>query len=79
MQAVKELALILMNPLHLDVEERVGVDLDLVLSLKVCGELQLVFLRQGGGAELSCRPQPVLQMYFLAWRRRLEGSQQPAA
>lgn len=33
MEAVEELAFIFMNPLHLDVEERVGVDVDFVFLL----------------------------------------------
>lgn len=33
MEAVEELAFIFMNPLHLDIEERVGVDVDFVFLL----------------------------------------------
>lgn len=32
-EAVEQLAFIFMNPLHLDVEERVGVDVDFVFPL----------------------------------------------
>lgn len=38
-EAVEELAFIFMNSLHLDVEERVGVDMDFVFLLQVCSEL----------------------------------------
>lgn len=44
MKAIEKLALIFMNPFHLDVEEGVGVDVDFVLPLEVCREFQLVFL-----------------------------------
>ena len=33
MEAVEELAFLFMNPLHLDIEERVGVDVDFVFLL----------------------------------------------
>jgi hypothetical protein len=46
-KAVEELTLIFMDPFHLDVKERVGVDVDFVFSLQVCRELQLVFLQAG--------------------------------
>lgn len=45
MKAVEKLALVFMNPFHLDVEEGVGVDVDFVFPLKVCREFQLVFLQ----------------------------------
>lgn len=45
MKAIEKLALIFMNPFHLDVEEGVGVDVDFVLPLEVCREFQLVFLQ----------------------------------
>lgn len=44
-KAIEKLALIFMNPFHLDIEEGVGVDVDFVFSLEVCRELQLVFLK----------------------------------
>lgn len=44
-KAVEKLAFIFMNPFHLDVEERVGVDVDFVFPLEVRRELQLVFLQ----------------------------------
>lgn len=57
MKAIEKLALIFMNPFHLDIEEGVGVDVDFVFSLKVCRELQLVFLKieetEGNGASVS--------------------------
>lgn len=43
-EAVEQLALVLVDALHLDVEERVGVDLHLVLLLQVGRKLQLVLL-----------------------------------
>lgn len=39
MEAVEELAFIFVNPLHLDIEERVGVDVDFVFLLQVRREL----------------------------------------
>lgn len=43
-QAVEQLPLVLMDPLHLHVEHGVGVDLHLVLLFKKGGELHLVLL-----------------------------------
>lgn len=51
-QAVEQLALVLVDPLHLHIKHGAGVDLHLVLLLQVCSELQLVLLE--GGAE-TCR------------------------
>ena len=45
-QAVEQLSLVLMDPLHLDVKHGVGVDLHLVVLLQVGGKLQLVLLRK---------------------------------
>lgn len=45
MKAIEKLALIFMNPFHLDVEKGVGVDVDFVLPFEVCREFQLVFLQ----------------------------------
>lgn len=44
-KAVEKLALIFMNPFHLDIKEGVGVDVNFVFPLEVCRELQLVFLQ----------------------------------
>ena len=44
MQAVEQLPLVLVDPLHLHVEHGVGVDLHLVVLLQVHSELHLVFL-----------------------------------
>lgn len=44
MQAVEKLPLVLVDSLDLDVKHGVGVDLHLIMLLKVCGKLQLVFL-----------------------------------
>lgn len=43
-QAVEQLALVLVDPFDLNVEHGVGVDLHLVVILQVHGELHLVFL-----------------------------------
>lgn len=45
MKAIEKLALIFMNPFHLDVKEGVGVDVHFVFPLEVCREFQLVFLQ----------------------------------
>ena len=52
-QAVEQLSLVLVDPLHLDVKHGVGVDLHLVVLLQVDGELQLVFLRRQEEAKKS--------------------------
>lgn len=44
-EAVEQLSFILVNPLHLDVEHGVGVDLHLVLLLQVGGKFHFVLLR----------------------------------
>jgi len=44
-QAVEQLPLVLVDPLHVHVEHGVGVDLHLVVLLQVGGELHLVLLR----------------------------------
>lgn len=49
-KAVEELAFIFVDPFHLDIKERVGVDVDFVFPLQICRELQLVFLRAEWGA-----------------------------
>lgn len=43
-QAVQQLPLVLMDPLHVHVEHGGGVDFHLVFLLQECRELQLVFL-----------------------------------
>lgn len=44
MQAVQQLSLVLVDSLDLDVKHRVGVDLYLVVLLKVYRKLQLILL-----------------------------------
>lgn len=48
MQAVEQLPLVLMDPLHLHVKHGVGVDLHFVLFFQVGRELQLVLLQIKG-------------------------------
>ena len=43
-QAVEQLPLVLMDPLHVHVEHGRGVDLDPILLLQEGGELDLIFL-----------------------------------
>lgn len=45
-QAVEQLPLVLVDPLHVDVEHGRQVDFDPVLLLQVLGELQLVVLQK---------------------------------
>lgn len=53
------------NPFHLDVEEGVGVDVDFVFPLKVCRELQLVFLQieEAEGSPVTLQLQKTLQSH----------------
>lgn len=44
-EAVEQLPFVLVNPLHVDIEHGVGVDLHLVVLLKVGGKLHLVLLK----------------------------------
>ena len=44
MQAVEQLSLVLMDPLDLHVEHRLGVDLHLIVLLQIGRELHLVLL-----------------------------------
>lgn len=71
-EAVEELAFVFMDPLHLDVEERVGVDMDFVFLLQICRELQFVFLKAGEGGELTNRPQPQEIRYSHFFPRKVE-------
>jgi hypothetical protein len=69
-QAVEELPLVLMNPFHLDVKERVGVDVDFVFPLEVCRELQLVFLQieEAEGSPEGLQLQKTLQSHCFPLR-----------
>lgn len=44
-QAVEQLSFVLVDPLHLHVKHGAGVDLHLVVLLKMCSELHLVLLK----------------------------------
>lgn len=65
MKAIEKLAFILMNPLHLDVEEGVGVDVDFVFPLQVRREFQLVFLQIEGAEASSVSLQLQKNPYYL--------------
>ena len=54
-QGVQQLALVLVDPLHVHVKHGVGVQLDLVVLLQVASQLHLVLLERGSerkGAEV---------------------------
>ena len=45
MEDIEQLSLVLVNPLDMHVKDGVHVDLHIVVVLKVCGKLLLVFLQ----------------------------------
>ena len=44
MKDIEQLPLVLMNPLDMHIKDGVHVDLHIVVVLKVCGKLLLIFL-----------------------------------
>lgn len=44
-QAVQQLSLILVDPLHLDIEHGVRIDLHLIMLLQMCRKFQFIFLK----------------------------------
>lgn len=78
-KAVEKLALVFMNPFHLDIEEGVGVDADLVFPLKVCRELQLVFLQieESEGSPTALQLQTAYNLSFPSLRPRKTDGRKP--